>query len=195
MFEENQLARRFKHFAGRADHVVEPVGVLGGVRSWGRSNSAMCRRIFVAVDHQRHLGDIAFVEPIASDASLSRPAPQVPGSFAQAVGEFFGLSRGFAFQTAKRWRRRSRSLSSGSSPGSCCSRWTGAVELKVGAGDLAVEQFATAIGRLPHELLQVLACRQNKMRPVFSRRNTPAAIDRGPRSQRLRPTASRRAGS
>ena len=57
--------------------------------------------IFVAIDDQRHFGDVLFVEPEAGNAHASRPATQVPGALGQAGAEDLGLLVGLGGETAE----------------------------------------------------------------------------------------------
>ena len=103
MLDEDQLARRFERLGRGADHVVEPVGMLGRRAVVGPVELGDVQRVFVAIDHQRHFGDVALVDAVAGDAALRRPAAQVAGELAQAVGEFVGLPRRFVAQAAEGW--------------------------------------------------------------------------------------------
>ena len=70
--------------------------VIGGPRELGD-----VQIVFVAIDHQRHLGDILFVEPVAGDAHLRGPPPQMPRPLGQSRPEDLGLLPGLGRETAK----------------------------------------------------------------------------------------------
>ena len=87
--------------AGGARHQVEPIGVLGGRAVVRPLELGDVQAVLVAVDDQRHLGDVALVEPIAGDALPRRPAAQVLGPLRQPRAEQLGLLVGLLRQAAE----------------------------------------------------------------------------------------------
>ena len=57
--------------------------------------------VLVTIDHQRHLGDVAIVKPVAGDAQPRRPAAEVPGPFGQPAAEDLRLLAGLGRQAAE----------------------------------------------------------------------------------------------
>ena len=101
MLHEDQLARNFERFGGRAGHQIEPIGVLCcGTVVWAGEFGDV-ERVFVAVDDEGHVRDVAFVQAITSYAALGGPAAEVASAIAEPVGEFFGLARGGGLQAAE----------------------------------------------------------------------------------------------
>jgi len=82
LLDEDQLARGVERGAGRADHVVEPVGVLGGGPFVGAFVLGDVEGVFITVDHEWYFGDVAVVDAVAGDAPFGGPAAQVSGELA-----------------------------------------------------------------------------------------------------------------
>ena len=91
----------FQHFPGRPLHQVEPIAVLGRRVVVRPLILGQVQAILITIDHQRHLGNVAIVEPIAGDAQLRRPAAEVPGAFAQPAAKDIRLFEGLLRQAAK----------------------------------------------------------------------------------------------
>jgi hypothetical protein len=96
------LTTHLEYFARSADQEIQPIGVLGRgslVRPF-----ILCdmERVFVAINDQRHLGDVALVEPVTGDPAFGGPPSQMAGALAKPVSELHGLACGLAAKTAKR---------------------------------------------------------------------------------------------
>ena len=110
MLQKDPLARHVQHLARRARHQIEPVGVLRRRAIVRPSELGEVQRVFVAIDHQRHIGHIALVQPVAGDAALRRPAAKVACAVPQSIGKLFGLPLRTGQQT-RRTRGRLPALS------------------------------------------------------------------------------------
>ena len=112
MLQKDPLARHVQHVGRRARHQVEPIGMLSRRAIVRPGKFGKMQRVFVAIDHQRHIRHIALVQPVAGDAALRRPAAKVACAIPQPIGKLFGLPLGL-LPAARRTRDRSLALRDG----------------------------------------------------------------------------------
>ena len=142
--EKNVGRRNLQHLAGGPLHQVEPIGVLGGRVLVGPLELGDVQAVFVAIDHQRHLRDVALVKPVAGDAQAGRPAAEVPGPLGQPAAEDFRLLPGLGRQAAEgRLRLGGRGVR------------LGPEKLVIGALDAAVVKLPPPVGLLSQQGLEI----------------------------------------
>jgi hypothetical protein len=87
--------------------------MLGGGAVVGAIELGDVEGVFVTVDDQRHLGDVAFVDAVAGDAALGGPTAEVASEFFETVAELGGLAVGFFAKAAEGGTGASRKIGRG----------------------------------------------------------------------------------
>ena len=100
-FQEHVCRRHVQCFPGRLGHQIQPVGVLGRITIVRALVFAQVQIVFVPIDDQRNLWDVAFIQAKARDATSGRPTAQVPGAFGESCRKQFRLMFCFLAELAK----------------------------------------------------------------------------------------------
>ena len=112
-FAEDLLPIDFECVGRRAGHEVQPVGVLGRgaiVRTFVFGDM---EAVFIAVHDEWNLRFVSLVEPVARNALLTRPAPQVACPLDQPIPEDLGLFQRLLGETRRKPERSVVERSSG----------------------------------------------------------------------------------
>ena len=100
-FHVHVATRNVECFSGGIGHQVQPDRVFGRIPIMRSFVLGDVQMIFVAVDHQRNLGNIPFVQAVTRDAASRGEPSQMLGSVGQSLGQQFGLVSRFVAGATK----------------------------------------------------------------------------------------------